>query len=108
MLNASHRLNARGDEHVHVPLDLCALGLGLAQRDLRLQPGQLQRDLLGDWELVTAHHAVHGLSEQEAHTSTGSPGISLVLLNSRFWKMNLLSLAPAGFLCPYIGSLPGV
>ena len=67
MLNASHRLNARGDEHVHVPLDLCALGLGLAQRDLRLQPGQLQRDLLGDWELVTAHHAVHGLGEQEAH-----------------------------------------
>ena len=69
MLNASHRLNARGDEHVHVPLDLCALGLGLPQRDLRLQPGQLQRDLLGDWELVTAHHAVHGLGEQEAHQS---------------------------------------
>ena len=99
MLNASHRLNARGDEHVHVPLDLCALGLGLPQRDLRLQPGQLQRDLLGDRELVTAKRRL---------TSTGSPGISLMLLNSRFLKMNLMSLAPAGFLCPYIGSLPGV
>ena len=54
------------EEEVHVRIELEPPVLWLAERDLGLEAGELEGDLLGDGEVVALDHAVHGLRVEEA------------------------------------------
>ena len=54
------------EEEVHVRVEFESSALRLAQRDLGLEAGELEGDLLGDGEVVALDHAVHRLGVEEA------------------------------------------